>query len=146
MPTSYIESNLKSAIKLKSSDMQAATNVTEKPKSLHGNLSKSSLTDMPIFMIYMEQSPDTKKGEKDNSNAKSLWNCPMKSKLNTIWWIYTWPIKLILTMTIPNPKTFRRMYPVTFIMCIIWIGLNSYLIVWMLSAIGKHHAYLTWTR
>lgn len=138
MPTSFTEGNLRSAIKMQTNDLQNLTNVKGTSKSLHGSLSKSSLDDMPIFMIYMEPPKlNVKKEEIGDKIDKSLWNCPMKSRLNTLWWIYTWPIKFILTLTIPNPKTYRRMYPLTFILCIIWIGLNSYLVVWMLSAIGN---------
>lgn len=140
MPTSYIESNLKNAIKLGPKDLRQMTNTSEKPKVLHGNLSRSSLNDNPIFMIYVNSiKPEKSKDENSEKAEKSLWTCPMTSKVRTIWWIYTWPIKFVLTMTIPNPKTYRRMYPVTFVMCIIWIGLNSYLIIWMMTIIGEHN-------
>lgn len=140
MPTSYIESNLKNVIKLGPKDLRQMTNTSEKPKVLHGNLSRSSLNDNPIFMIYVNSiKPEKSKDENSEKAEKSLWTCPMTSKVRTIWWIYTWPIKFVLTMTIPNPKTYRRMYPVTFVMCIIWIGLNSYLIIWMMTIIGEHN-------
>lgn len=142
MPTSFIESNLKSAISLQTNDLRKMTNTEEKPKSLHGSLSKSSLNNMPIFMIYADQFKSAvNKGETDKKLDKSLWNCPMTSKLKTMWWIYTWPIKLLLTLTIPNPKIYRRWYPLTFVMCVIWIGLNSYMIVWMMTVIGKHRFF-----
>lgn len=67
---------------------------------------------------------------------KSLWSVPEGSKGRKIWWAYTWPIKFVLTLIVPSPKTYRKLYPVTFIMCIICIGLNSYLCVWMLTVIG----------
>lgn len=67
---------------------------------------------------------------------KSLWRVPEGSKLRVIWWAYTWPIKFVLTLLIPSPKTFRRIYPLSFIMCIVVIAGNSYLIVWMLTIIG----------
>lgn len=119
--------------------------IEAKPKSLHGSISKSSLNDMPIFMIYMEkheqQQTQQNQAEKtnENGNQSDLWTFPMTSRLTTMWFIYTWPIKLLLTLTIPNPKTYRRFYPFTFIMCIVWIGVNSYVIVWMLSIIGEHN-------
>ncbi|XP_055302268.1 sodium/potassium/calcium exchanger 4-like [Sitodiplosis mosellana] len=137
VPTSFVESNLKRAISLQTDDLRKMTNMNEKPKSLHGSLSKSSLNDMPIFMIYADQSKSVEnKDETEQKVDKSLWNFPMKSKLKTMWWIYTWPIKLSLTLTIPNPKTYRRWYPLTFVMCVIWIGLNSYMIIWMMTVIG----------
>lgn len=131
---------------MRSNDMKKITETIEtKSKSLHGCVSKSSLNDMPIFMIYMEKQPQQQHRKSileefspnGSEKMKSLWECPMTNKLTTMWWIYTWPIKLLLTLTIPNPKTYRRFYPFTFVMCIVWIGLNSYVIVWMLSIIGE---------
>lgn len=68
---------------------------------------------------------------------KSLWSVPEGGVLRTIWWAYTWPIKCVLTVCIPNPKTWRRLYPVTFVMCVLFIGLNSYMIVWMITVMGE---------
>lgn len=67
---------------------------------------------------------------------KSLWRIPHQSKAMTVWWFYTWPIKLLTTCFIPSPKTFRRLYPLTFVMCILFIGVNSYLVFWMVAVIG----------
>lgn len=59
-----------------------------------------------------------------------------KSIAMKIWWAYSWPIRALLSCIIPNPITRRTWYPLTFIMCIIIIGCNAYLIVWMLTALG----------
>lgn len=106
---------------------------TQKREKLERTLSKSSIDDSPIFMIYTKR----ESVKCLNKVRKSLWHVPLANRLKTIWWIYTWPIKFILTITIPNPKTYRRLYPLTFVMCIMWIGLNAYMIVWMLTVIGK---------
>lgn len=87
-------------------------------------------------MIYNKDS-HTKSDDSVKKVRKSLWRLPSSDRLKTVWWVYTWPIKCVLTLTIPNPKTYRRLYPLTFIMCIIWIGLNAYMIVWMISVIGE---------
>lgn len=133
MPTSYIEKNLRNAvITLQPANSEKA----EEPKSPQGSISISSINQDPIFMIYK----NGKVSESDDSikkKRKSLWRVPVADRLKTVWWIYTWPIKFILTLTVPNPKTFRRLYPLTFIMCIIWIGLNAYMIVWMISVMGR---------
>lgn len=71
-----------------------------------------------------------------SKQRKSLWRVPEGPIQRKIWWGYTWPIKFVLTLLIPHPKTYRRLYPVTFLMCIVCIGLNSYLAVWMLTVIG----------
>ncbi|XP_055698632.1 sodium/potassium/calcium exchanger 4-like [Phlebotomus papatasi] len=65
-----------------------------------------------------------------------LWNMPKSSVGRRIWWLYTWPIRFVLTFTVPSPKRMRRFYPLTFIMCIVWIAINSYMIFWMLTVIG----------
>ncbi|XP_018797005.1 PREDICTED: sodium/potassium/calcium exchanger 4 [Bactrocera latifrons] len=52
------------------------------------------------------------------------------------WWAFTFPIKFTLTFVIPHPAYHRRLYPLSFVMCIIAIGLNAYMIVWMLTAFG----------
>lgn len=67
---------------------------------------------------------------------KSLYEIPRTSVGGTIWWFYTWPIRVITTCLIPNPKTYRRWYPLTFVLCIAFIGANSYLIFWMIVIIG----------
>lgn len=103
-----------------------------KAEKLERTLSKSSIDNNPIFMIYTK----CESVEDVNKVRKSLWRLPVSNRLKTIWWCYTWPIKCILTITIPNPKTYRRLYPLTFLMCIIWIGVNAYMIVWMLTVIG----------
>lgn len=72
----------------------------------------------------------------EKTPPKSLWVMPRHSAMGIIWWLYTWPIRAITTCLIPNPKTMRRWYPLTFIMCIIFIGANSYLIFWMIVVVG----------
>lgn len=67
---------------------------------------------------------------------KSLWIIPTHSKTLMAWWFYTWPIRAITTLLIPSPKTYRRLYPLTFVMCILFIGANSYLVFWMMAVIG----------
>lgn len=139
LPSSFIEKNFGEVIVQQQHQQPCEMKPNAKEKEairkiekLERTLSKSSIDNNPIFMIY------TKCESVDNVKKvrKSLWRIPIANRLKTIWWIYTWPIKCILTITIPNPKTFRRLYPLTFLMCILWIGLNAYMIVWMLTVIG----------
>ncbi|XP_068618467.1 sodium/potassium/calcium exchanger 5-like isoform X2 [Battus philenor] len=68
---------------------------------------------------------------------KSLWRYPRENSLPyRIWWVFTWPLKLILSFTIPLPAKYRKLYPLTFIMCIVWIGVNSYFVSWSMTVIG----------
>ncbi|XP_037935584.1 sodium/potassium/calcium exchanger 3-like [Teleopsis dalmanni] len=59
-----------------------------------------------------------------------------ESKIMKCWWAFTFPIRILLKCIIPNPITNRRWYPLSFIMCILCIGANAYMIVWMLTALG----------
>lgn len=67
----------------------------------------------------------------------TLWQGPKKSMLSTFFWFYSWPIRCVLAMTLPNPLARRRYYIVTFLFSILWIGVVAYLIFWMLVIIGK---------
>lgn len=54
-------------------------------------------------------------------------------------WIVTWPIHLVFLFTIPDcgKARFKNWFPLTFIMCIVWIGSLSYIVAWMITIIGK---------
>lgn len=96
----------------------------------------------PIFFINNESSCESVIEVDHSTNLdsvkeeKSLWVFPKGTWQKRLWWAYTWPIKFILTITIPNPKTYKKLYPLSFALCIIWIGVNSYLIVWMVTVVG----------
>ncbi|KFB34754.1 AGAP010973-PA-like protein [Anopheles sinensis] len=74
--------------------------------------------------------------------SKTKWselvNLPAKSTAGwrTIVWFFTWPYRLVVFCTVPDPLRFRRLYPLTFICCIGWIGLCAYIVFWMISIIG----------
>lgn len=53
-------------------------------------------------------------------------------------WILTWPIHLVFLFTIPDCEKprFKKWFPLTFIMCIVWIGSLSYVVAWMITIIG----------
>ncbi|XP_035433907.2 sodium/potassium/calcium exchanger 4-like [Spodoptera frugiperda] len=73
---------------------------------------------------------------------KSVFRWPKEnSNLYKFWWLYTWPLKLVLGMTIPSPISCRRWYPFAFFMCIVWIGANSYCVSWSMTVIG-HTFYI----
>lgn len=54
-------------------------------------------------------------------------------------WVTTWPIHLVFMCTIPDCEKprFKNWFPITFVMCIIWIGSLSYVVAWMITIIGK---------
>lgn len=132
LPSSFIEKNFQQVIVSQPTTNGTKKEVKNKRDLLERTLSKSSINNGSIFLIYTREESVID----GNEVRKSLWNLPIGNRLKTIWWAYTWLIKFMLTMTIPNPKTYRRLYPLTFLMCIIWIGLNAYMVVWMVTVIG----------
>ncbi|XP_049310402.1 sodium/potassium/calcium exchanger 3 isoform X1 [Bactrocera dorsalis] len=53
-------------------------------------------------------------------------------------WIIIWPIHLLFRIAIPDCKKTKnnKIFPLTFIMCIVWIGSLSYVVAWMITIIG----------
>ncbi|CAH2103821.1 unnamed protein product [Euphydryas editha] len=88
-----------------------------------------------------KQRQATEKEELEEKPQKSLYRFPKeKSIVYKVWWVYSWPLKCILRITIPSPITCRRFYPLAFLLCIIWIGVNSYFVTWSITVIG--HTFL----
>lgn len=135
MPSSFVAKNFHEIVVAQPITIEKNSGKKkQKNEKLERQLSKSSIDNSPIFMIYTRDDDDFD----ENKVRKSLWLWPADHTVaRKLWWIYTWPIKFLLTMTIPNPKTYRRLYPITFLLCIIWIGSNAYLVVWMVTVIGK---------
>lgn len=60
------------------------------------------------------------------------------------WWkvlsrIITFPIDTILRATVPLPHKEvcgYKLYPVTFVICLVWIGIISYIVAWMITIAG----------
>lgn len=79
--------------------------------------------------------PDDKKDEEFQ-----LFKYPSgQTKFRQFSWIITWPIYLLFVFTIPNCEKprYKKWFPLTFIMCIVWIGSLSYVVAWMITIIGK---------
>lgn len=130
-------SNCRKGIDLPS---RSPTELNDTPSSYDTN-NNTSNQEKPINFINGESSCESVNEIDDHSTnsvkiGKSLWIFPKGTWQRKLWWTYTWPIKFILTITIPNPKTYKKLYPMSFALCIIWIGVNSYLIVWMMTVVG----------
>ncbi|XP_072930490.1 sodium/potassium/calcium exchanger 5-like [Epargyreus clarus] len=77
------------------------------------------------------------KDDEEDEPRTSIFTFPKeRSVLYKVWWVLTWPLKLVLGITIPSPVTCRKFYPLAFLMCIIWIGVNSYFVSWSMTVIG----------
>uniref|UniRef100_A0A1B6FZ48 Sodium/potassium/calcium exchanger 5 n=2 Tax=Cuerna arida TaxID=1464854 RepID=A0A1B6FZ48_9HEMI len=61
-----------------------------------------------------------------------------KSWLRKLSWLLVLPIHTVFLFTIPDCEhpRFKKWFPVTFLMCIIWIGGLSYVVAWMITVVG----------
>ncbi|KAL4107645.1 hypothetical protein QTP88_017958 [Uroleucon formosanum] len=71
----------------------------------------------------------------DEEPISPIWKVPT-GVLPIMWWAFSLPVASMLSITVPDCRTRRKVYPFTFIMCIIWIGISSYIVSWMLSICG----------
>ncbi|ENN77428.1 hypothetical protein YQE_06252, partial [Dendroctonus ponderosae] len=80
---------------------------------------------------------EAQEAEEIKSLTKSPFTIPEGGFFTKFLFFYTWLIKMALRLTIPNPKTHPAWWPVTFMLCIFWIGGNSYIVSWMVTLIGN---------
>lgn len=69
--------------------------------------------------------------ESEFEYASNPWKIPAPRE------ILQWPITLMLWCTIPDCRRFQKFYALTFINCIAWILILSYLISSMIAIVGK---------
>lgn len=85
---------------------------------------------MNFFLIFKEL--------EDAKPEDSIWRYPSEKSIGLQgWFILSWPLRFILSITIPDPQKYERLYVVSFLMCIVWIGVNSYLVSWSMTVIGE---------
>ncbi|XP_053595755.1 sodium/potassium/calcium exchanger 3-like [Microplitis demolitor] len=75
--------------------------------------------------------------EDEHLEIVNMTNWP-ESKWEKTWWVLTWPINFVLLITIPDcrRKSLKSWYPVTFVMCVVWIASMSFLVGWDITIIG----------
>lgn len=86
-----------------------------------------------------DKTPEKEETEEDNPKC-SLFRFPTeKSIFRQLLWIIVWPTELLFFLTIPNcgQNRFKNLFPLTFLMCIVWIGSLSYLVAWMITIVGE---------
>lgn len=62
-----------------------------------------------------------------------------KSCFRKVMWFVLWPLHFLFMLTIPDCErpSLKKLFPITFLMCIVWIGSLSYMVAWMITIIGK---------
>lgn len=74
--------------------------------------------------------------------ADDLADSPWSRSLDSSYcgFCFRWPITTVLWLTIPDCRKYPRLRLVTFAMCIIWIGITSYFVAFLITVVGKIHA------
>lgn len=101
---------------------------------------ENKINDVEISTSALENNtPVVEEIEASKKSSHSLWRYPKeKTWFKQIMWIITWPIYLVFLFTIPDCEKprFKKLFPLTFTMCIVWIGSLSYLVAWMITIVG----------
>ncbi|XP_024083436.1 sodium/potassium/calcium exchanger 3-like isoform X1 [Cimex lectularius] len=111
---------------------------TYRPYHHHGEVigwEKRPSTIKPEELKSVEMSNCKDKDEEIEYEAVQVC-LPPEGCWKKFWWFVSWPVAFSLYVTIPDCRTNRKVYPATFFMCIIWIGLSSYLVSWMMTIVG----------
>lgn len=112
---------------------------------------KVSIDKVDIEMVTQSELKDIKEksdsggnGDGDGTDTTGgrfyLFRYPKDKRIwQQLLWIIIWPVELVFVLTIPNceQKRFKNLFPLTFLMCIVWIGSLSYLVAWMITIVGK---------
>ncbi|XP_015435279.1 PREDICTED: sodium/potassium/calcium exchanger 4-like [Dufourea novaeangliae] len=126
-----------STMKLPNGDENSSAQGSYKPyhiKNSNGDEStqQQNRTNDPETLVNLKESMKHEKPE-------SLFLWPKERTTATkCWFLFTWPLKFLLFVTIPDARRerFRNWYPLTFVMCVVWIAISSYLVSWMVTVIG----------
>lgn len=81
--------------------------------------------------------PEDKKPESEESDTISPFHLP-RGCGSKIKWIISWPLLLLLFLTVPNcaKPRWERFFMVSFVLSTLWIAVFSYIMVWMVTIIG----------
>ncbi|XP_073829805.1 sodium/potassium/calcium exchanger zydeco isoform X2 [Musca autumnalis] len=94
-------------------------------------------TDVEASAATAIDTPSTN-GEEEEEGYSLLTYPWGKSCFAQFTWIIIWPIHLLFRIAIPDCKKAKnnKIFPLTFVMCIVWIGSLSYVVAWMITIIG----------
>ncbi|XP_041038023.1 sodium/potassium/calcium exchanger 3-like [Carcharodon carcharias] len=84
-----------------------------------------------------EAEESNRKGEQENDGPLIPFKVP-DERWDVVRWLISWPLAFLLYCTVPNCSQARweKCFMATFICSTLWIGLFSYIMVWMVTIIG----------
>ncbi|KAG5679260.1 hypothetical protein PVAND_008840 [Polypedilum vanderplanki] len=107
----------------------------QRPRETQSGIENSSYVESEISTNEVNEIKQTE--EEEVENVFELWKLPEnRTTLIIFWYIFTWPIRFLLHYTIPDPVKHKNLFPISFLMCVIWIGCTSYMVFWMVVIIG----------
>ncbi|XP_028838398.1 sodium/potassium/calcium exchanger 4a [Denticeps clupeoides] len=88
--------------------------------------------------VFSPRSPDTTNGRNAAGSDVCGARTPAGGATNKLKWLVSWPILLLLYVTVPNCAKARweRCFMLSFILSTLWIAAFSYVMVWMVTIIG----------
>lgn len=134
-------------------DVNAGNDPDAQKESITGTpvIEKLAIDRSDIEMVAQSEVKDIKEksdsggggggGDTDSTGGRFyLFRYPKEKRIwQQLLWIIIWPVELVFVLTIPNceQNRFKNMFPLTFLMCIVWIGSLSYFVAWMITIVGK---------
>jgi len=112
------------------------TEVTPLLKHEKPSLLTPTMTDVVIGDEIENDIKSEKKQDLESSTEIWKWPDLHTSTGGKIFWVLTWPINLLLWLTVPDCRKYPKLFFVTFFMCIVWIGSTSYMVAWLITIIG----------
>ncbi|CAK7319556.1 Sodium/potassium/calcium exchanger 3 [Vulpes lagopus] len=84
-----------------------------------------------------ENDEEEEEDEDDDEGPYTPFDLP-SGKLETVKWVFTWPLSFVLYFTVPNcnKPRWEKWFMVTFASSTLWIAAFSYMMVWMVTIIG----------
>ncbi|CAO1408469.1 unnamed protein product [Diamesa hyperborea] len=93
---------------------------------------RAMIVEVPFMDIPIDDDFKT-----ENDFATSPWKVP--EDCNRLMYLIKWPITLLLWLTIPDCRRHKKIYILTFIVCVIWVGLVSYFVASIVQSVSKYH-------
>ncbi|KAJ8317452.1 hypothetical protein KUTeg_005356 [Tegillarca granosa] len=100
-------------------------------------LNSKKKTTFFFFLVYQNEKPESVFSIYQHEEPESVFARPSVIWLQILWFI-SLPLKVLLYISVPDcrHKRWRKLYIITFIMCLVWLSAFSYVMVWMITIIG----------
>jgi len=111
--------------------------------TLLSKISEKTIDDktMPLQSVKIatiSEEVDNESQDGDEGPVDML-KCPEGSLMKKLMWLVLWPGNLLLFLTVPDVRRggkWRQVYLLSFLVCVSWIGILSYLVTWFITVIG----------